>query len=109
MRVNNLLRQAGDAVPLAAHNIPGTGERRCSCGCWLKHWQKHSGLPIGLCSSGTCLNAATVGAHVWQENGIDQSAFIVPLCARCNQLQDTIILAPGTHLAPAHSLQVCAR
>lgn len=61
-------------------NINGIEIDNCSCGNWLKHWNKHNNKPAVFCSEISCTQMANLeGIHV-QKVTDDSNWYIVPLC-----------------------------
>jgi hypothetical protein len=65
-------------------NINGTGQKKCSCGSWLKHWKKFSGQSASFCPVMNCLEMDLVGAHVQKDDPADKNWYIFPLCGKHN-------------------------
>ena len=80
-------------------NLKGTGNLTCSCGSWIKHWEKFTSKKAKLCTATGCLSPATIGGHVIKCNSTDKDHYIIPLCHSCNMRIDiyntTAILAPA--------------
>lgn len=75
-------------------NISGTGDRRCFCGSWTKHWENFSGAKYfpQRCAASDCESPPAVGAHVRAASGSDQRHAIVLLCHSCNARQGAFAL-----------------
>jgi hypothetical protein len=66
-------------------NINGISDNACTCGSWLKHWEKFSGQALTTyCPQVTCVQKPAVGAHVQRGNSGDSNWYIVPLCTAHN-------------------------
>jgi len=69
-------------------NEVGTGEKSCTCGPWLGHWEKHSKRKASTCSVDGCTEVATVGAHISRPNAKSDvyktHPQIVPMCKTHN-------------------------
>lgn len=60
------------------------------CESWLKYWEKKTGKRAGYCARCGCMNMAAHGAHVKKcDVFFDTSTYIVPLCADCNNPNNT--------------------
>lgn len=72
-------------------NINGTSRFSAPSGysSWLVYWEAQTGRKSGYCKAGTCLNQATVGAHVMKVDSYDKHYYIVPLCYSCNGRTDS--------------------
>jgi len=69
-------------------NLNETSEKTCSCGSWLKHWEKISGKKADKCYIIGCDNESDlVGGHV-QKVYLDKNHYIIPLCKSCNGMRD---------------------
>ena len=66
-------------------NINGTSDTTCTCGSWLKHWEKFSGQTTQFCTEVKCLNTDLVGAHVQKADDYDSKWYIIPLCNAHNK------------------------
>jgi hypothetical protein len=42
-------------------NINGTSDNDCSCGSWMKHWEKFSGQTTQFCTEKSCIGKDLVG------------------------------------------------
>ena len=95
-RITTLNTPQGGALPMKVRNLNGTSQNDCSCGSWLKHWEKHSHKKADLCSAYGCMHKATKGGHVQKEDPADMHWYIVPLCDSCNnRFGQELSLAPG--------------
>lgn len=65
-------------------NINGTSDNTCSCGSWLKHWEKFSNETTNYCIVKDCINKDLVGAHVQLDSKTDNNWYILPLCNKHN-------------------------
>lgn len=88
-------------------NRRGTGNNRCYCGSWLRHWVRFSKKRAGNCKALGCYNTATEGAHVNKVNSVDSKWYIVPFCVGHNQTSGNINLKPYTKLVSANVRQTC--
>ena len=91
-------------------NINGTSEYDCSCGSWLKHWEKFNSA--GQSKPYLCPACGSpfveVGAHVQKFGSFDDKWYIVPLCKACNNKSSSTILDIGNcSLAPASRALTC--
>ena len=91
-------------------NINGTSEYDCSCGSWLKHWEKFNST--GQSKPYLCPACGSpfveVGAHVQKFGSFDNKWYIVPLCKACNNKSNSTILDIGAcALAPASRASTC--
>ena len=82
-------------------NLRNTGQRKCSCGTWFKHWRNETGSRRKRCAAYGCGNDAEVGAHVQSVRGKLQ--WIVPLCKPCNNLQEPFELELTVELISANT------
>jgi hypothetical protein len=90
-------------------NINGTSDTTCSCGSWLKHWEKFSGQTTEFCQANRCLNKNLVGAHVQKAVGSDSSWFIYPLCNAHNQYKGELEVSDNYKLVPANKKETCGK
>ena len=92
-------------------NASGTGERECSCGSWIKHWENFSGIKVRTCRRKGCSGNDLDGAHVKLWNGDNNKEYIVPLCCGCNQIAvgEKIELKEGTLLVRANKSETCEK
>lgn len=90
-------------------NIKRPSDNDCQCGSWLNHWIKFSkAKKVGLCKEFTCINIATVGAHVIKSNAKDKNTYILPLCPIHNNLINKEISVFGTPtLVPMKVPEIC--
>lgn len=88
-------------------NINGTSQNKCSCGSWLKHWEKFSARTTKYCYEKNCLETGLVGAHVQKADSTDQSWFIAPLCQSHNMSKTDIELISGAKLVSANKSKTC--
>jgi hypothetical protein len=109
-------------ISMVVKNVNGTFRLPCTCGCWLKHWQRF-GRPSRAfaqrqtCAVVVCRNPIEAGAHVQKEvlEGMgplglvgDASWYVVPLCTPCSQkLGAQLIVDDGCGLAPANLEETC--
>jgi hypothetical protein len=96
---------------MKVRNINGTTDNECSCGSWIKHWEKISELTAEKCSELSCTcttKKELVGAHVQKEDVKDNSWYIIPLCGKHNGLHgQTIEVKSGTKLISANKFKTC--
>lgn len=93
-------------------NINGTSDNDCSCGSWLKHWDKFNTKGSKRPSQCPACGAWSVddGAHVQKYGSTDQSWYIVPLCHSCNMKAKSTVLDIGDcALAPANKSLTCEK
>ena len=91
-------------------NLNGTSKNTCSCGSWLKHWEKFSGQPACQCYAIGCLNSASVGALVQKDDAFDRGWYVVPLCAECNAKRGgELEIWKGAGLVSADVSETCGR
>lgn len=90
-------------------NINGTSDTDCSCGSWLKHWEKFSGQSIIYCPVGLCLNKDLVGAHVQKADSYDSKWYICPLCNAHNQATSILDVSDSCKLVSANKSETCER
>lgn len=65
-------------------NINGTSGNTCKCTSWLSHWEKFSNEKSSLCVEKSCLNDATLGAHVQKSDSSNDNWYIIPFCSSHN-------------------------
>jgi hypothetical protein len=93
-------------------NLNGTSDNTCSCGSWLKHWEKYNSAGSRIPSRCPACGKGTpdVGAHVQKYNSTDNAWYIVPLCYSCNKKTSSDVLDIGDcALAPANKSLTCGR
>jgi hypothetical protein len=90
-------------------NINGTSQSACSCGSWLKHWEKLSGQKAIYCQAFGCLNKDVAGAHVRKAVDSDANGYIYPLCNFHSRVVGELAVADAFMLVPADPHQTCAR
>lgn len=94
---------------MKATNINGTSDNTCKCTSWKAHWEKYSGEKFGTCVEKTCLNDATVGAHV-QKEGSDDHWYIIPLCDTHNGKHgETLELYQTPKFVSANVAETCGK
>ena len=76
-------------TPVTLKNEIGTSARpNCTCGSWIGHWEKLSGLKADTCSVEGCNLDGTEGAHITRPNAKNEDyqthSFIVPMCKTHN-------------------------
>ncbi|HVU48997.1 MAG TPA: hypothetical protein VHD85_22920 [Terracidiphilus sp.] len=90
-------------------NINGTSDNDCSCGSWLIHWKRYSGVPLPpTCACTTCYDRPTVGAHVQKDTLLDNAWYIVPLCDAHNRSTAALDIG-NTPLVSANTADTCAK
>jgi hypothetical protein len=90
---------------LKVENKRGTADRTCSCGNWLRHWERSLGNTASVCGAADCGGWAEVGAHIMVEDAIIPSEFILPLCAKCSRRED--VFETTERVAPAGAQPFC--
>jgi len=91
-------------------NINGTSQTTCSCGSWLKHWEKFSGQTVTYCPVSACLKKDLVGAHVQKGGGsTDQNWYIYPLCNAHNQSTEELEVSDSYKLVSANKKETCEK
>jgi hypothetical protein len=89
-------------------NINGTSQNSCSCGSWLTHWEKFSGMRLpAFCPTAGCYNKDLVGAHVQVEG--DSDWYIFPLCTACNKAKGTLEVSSTYRLVSANKARTCGK
>lgn len=88
-------------------NINGISNHSCSCGSWLKHWQRFSGAetPVQECAKEGCSRGADVGAHVRKDTNGEW--FIIPLCQNHNNRAEELDIDSSTSFASANIQATC--
>lgn len=78
-KVKNVPDTAGLVPPYPYNNMS-----------WLKYWEKITGKTASFCSVCGCVNKAEHGGHVKRCDVFwDHGVYIVPLCAECNNPNNT--------------------
>lgn len=90
-------------------NINGTSQNVCSCGSWLKHWEKFSGQAVTFCPVEKCLNKDLVGAHVQKTDSSDSKWYIFPLCNAHNKATEELEVSDSYKLVSANKKETCER
>ena len=90
-------------------NINGTSGNSCKCVSWLKHWEKFSGEKAGTCVELTCMENATVGAHVQKHGSKDNNWYITPLCQKHNKQTYEMELPGSSTLVSANVSETCGK
>lgn len=90
-------------------NINGTSQNECTCGSWLQHWIKFSGLQIGICNASGCFRSDLSGALVQKDTCYDADWYVIPFCTMHNGSTIPIELISGTILVPANKHMTCER
>ena len=92
-------------------NINGISDKACTCGSWLKHWEKFSGQSVTtFCPQTTCVQRALVGAHVQKGNSGDSNWYIVPLCATHNGKKgQSLDISDSVKLVSANVSNTCGK
>lgn len=90
-------------------NINGTADNQCTCGSWLKHWEKYSGQTTDYCQANGCLNKDIVGAHVQLANSIDKKWYIYPLCNKHNMHTGILEVSNSYKLVSANKSETCGK
>jgi len=89
-------------------NINGTSQTTCSCGSWIKHWEKFSGQNTpSYCPEEGCLNTDLVGAHVRKSGSSDGKWYILPLCNAHNQQAGELEVPDFYQLVSANKRETC--
>lgn len=90
-------------------NVRGTGDRHCSCGSWLMHWERFAGVRAIYCGVQRCTSPAQLGAHIVKDGDADKAEYIVPMCQFHNS-QDGEPLALSSHVVmiQANVAKTCA-
>ena len=60
----------------------------CRCEDWLEHWENNRGLVALFCRCCKKMGEPLVGGHVIDAAGIDKHIYIVPLCYKCNSVNN---------------------
>jgi hypothetical protein len=90
-------------------NINGTSDTTCSCGSWLKHWEKFSGQTTGYCQANVCIKTDVVGAHVQKADSFDNKWYIYPLCNGHNQHAGELEVSDSYKLVSANKKETCEK
>ena len=78
-KVKNMSGTAGQVPPYPYPNLS-----------WLEYWEKMTGHKASTCSVCGCSNKAEHGGHVKRvDTYFDPTTYIVPLCADCNNPNNT--------------------
>ena len=96
---------------MRVNNINGISDNACKCGGWLGHWKKFSGQPLTtFCPQVTCVQRATVGAHVQKDNSGDSSWHIVPLSTTHNGKKgQSLDISDNVNLVSANVSETCGK
>lgn len=79
IKVKNVPGTAGQVPPYPYQNLS-----------WLEYWEKMTGHKASTCSVCGCSNKAEHGGHVKRvDTYFDPTTYIVPLCADCNNPNNT--------------------
>jgi hypothetical protein len=87
-------------------NINGTSQNTCTCGSWMKHWEKYSKTTTKYCSEKSCIGTDLVGAHV-QKTTSDLKWYIIPLCKTHNASKDELEVVESTVFVSANKSETC--
>ncbi|MGD1336079.1 hypothetical protein ACP6H1_27175 [Vibrio harveyi] len=93
-------------------NQGGTGERSCSCGTWLKHWEKFAESKANQCRVSGCTNKAIVGAHVRRPYAANPRVnYIIPMCSVHNGQNSDVDMTIQAHttFVLANVSETCGR
>jgi hypothetical protein len=92
-------------------NVNGTTDITCTCGSWLEHWKKFSGLTLpNYCAEEKCFQRPVIGAHVQKESFADKAWYIVPLCRTHNdETGKALKISDKAKLVPANVRVTCAK
>ncbi|QXO64950.1 hypothetical protein [Morganella morganii] len=92
-------------------NINGSGNNKCKCDSWIKHWEKFSSKKADKCCVKGCSSAAVDGAHVHKSGSTDGCWYIVPFChAHNTAAKDTVLeLNAGVDFEPANVSKTCGK
>lgn len=90
-------------------NINGTSQNKCSCGSWLKHWERFSGQLALLCIEKNCLNMDLVGAHVQKAGAYDSKWYIIPLCNSHNKSKEELEINDNYQMVSANKVETCEK
>ena len=90
-------------------NISGTSQNKCTCGSWLKHWEKFSGQSTTYCPAKSCLKKDLVGAHVQKVDSSDNKWYIYPLCTTHNQSTGELEVSDSYKLVSANKKETCEK
>ena len=91
-------------------NINGTSENTCKCNSWLAHWEKFSGEKANTCVEASCMEKATLGAHVQKSTSTDSHWYIVPFCSSHNsQKGQELSLYNAPTLISANVSKTCGK
>lgn len=91
-------------------NINGTSQNKCSCGSWLKHWEKFSGLKANYCGEKSCMEINDlVGAHVQKADSDDNKWYIIPFCKTHNASTEELEIYSDYTLVSANKSKTCEK
>jgi len=90
-------------------NINGTSDTICSCGSWIKHWEKFSGQTTEFYQANGCYNKDLVGAHVQKASGTDSKWYIYPLCNAHNKHSGELEVSDSYKLVSANKSETCGK
>ena len=89
-------------------NINGTSQNKCTCGSWLKHWEKFSGKKVDYCGESSCTEKdQLVGAHVQKADSSDKKWYIIPFCKKHNASSEELEIYNNYSLVSANKKETC--
>jgi len=90
-------------------NITPTPHYGCTCGTWLKHWEKFSGKKSPQCAANGCNTTATLGAHIQKTVSEDGAWYVLPLCEAHSEIVSEIEISAEYKLVSADTNLTCER
>lgn len=90
-------------------NISVTIIYNCSCGSWLKHWEKFSFKKNPCCAVNGCNTLASLGAHIQKLGSDDETVYIVPVCYQHNGNNSKLEISEDCKLVLANKNLTCER
>lgn len=108
---DKILKVVGDDLPNGGwKSIEGSGDNKCKCGSWKKHWEKFSGVEFPKkCSVDGCNAEAEDGSHMINTYDSDRW-WIVPTCHKCNTTYDKeMTLKDNTIIVSANRSITCEK
>ncbi len=79
----------------------------CTCGSWLKHWERFSEQTTQYCQVIGCLNRDVVGALVQIAGGYDKNGYVYPMCRKHSRSVEELEISETFALVPAEPRLTC--
>ena len=88
-------------------NKEGTADNKCTCGSWIKHWEKFNTIETDYCAVKGCIKKDRDGAHVRIADGEDESWYITPLCSDHHKPNLEVDIVAKSYLVSANKSLTC--